>query len=127
MASSSGKSGGGKRNQYTFAFAVITALFFSFGFITCLNDILVPHLKGLFTLSYTQAALIQFCFFTAYFVMSLPSGKIVTKFGYKKGTIMGTLVCALGCLLFYPAAGFESYPLFLVGLFVLALESGTGI
>jgi FHS family L-fucose permease-like MFS transporter len=111
---------GGEQKDYRFAFALITALFFTFGFITCLNDILVPHLKAMFTLNYTQAALIQFCFFTAYFVASLPSGKIVARFGYKKGTIIGTIVMGLGCLMFYPAAGMQSYPLFLCGLFVLA-------
>lgn len=111
---------GGEQKDYRFAFALITSLFFTFGFITCLNDILVPHLKGMFTLNYLQASLIQFCFFTAYFVASLPSGKIVTKFGYKKGTIIGTVIMGLGCLLFYPAAGIQSYPLFLLGLFILA-------
>jgi FHS family L-fucose permease-like MFS transporter len=110
----------GKKNPYQMAFILITVLFFVFGFITCLNDILVPHLKSLFTLNYTQAALIQFCFFTAYFFASLPSGKIVTKFGYKQGTILGVVITAIGCLLFYPAAGYQSYAFFLVGLFVLA-------
>lgn len=109
------------RNPYKFAFALITAMFFIFGFITCLNDILVPHLKSLFTLSYTQAALIQFCFFTAYFFASLPSGRLVTRFGYKQGTVVGLLITAIGCLCFYPAAGMRSYPIFLVGLFVLAV------
>jgi FHS family L-fucose permease-like MFS transporter len=102
------------------AFAMITVLFFVFGFITCLNDILVPHLKSLFQLSYTQAALVQFCFFSAYFFASLPAGKIVTRLGYKLGTVMGLLITAVGCVIFYPAAGLQSYPLFLTGLFVLA-------
>lgn len=102
------------------AFSVITALFFAFGFITCLNDILVPHLKALFTLSYAQAALVQFCFFSAYFFASVPSGKIVAKLGYKRGTVLGLLITAAGCSLFYPAAETRSYPLFLFGLFVLA-------
>jgi FHS family L-fucose permease-like MFS transporter len=110
----------GKKNPYRFAFGLITVLFFIFGFITCLNDVLVPHLKALFVLSYTQASLIQFCFFSAYFVVSLPSGKIVTKFGYKHGTVLGLLVTAIGCLLFFPAAGLQSYTIFLLGLFVLA-------
>jgi FHS family L-fucose permease-like MFS transporter len=114
MASSS------KRNPHHLAFSVVTSLFFIFGFITCLNDILVPHLKSLFKLSYMQAALVQFCFFSAYFFASLPSGKIVTRLGYKRGTVLGLLVAAVGCLLFYPAAGYQSYPLFLTGLFVLA-------
>jgi FHS family L-fucose permease-like MFS transporter len=113
-------SSSSKANPYKIAFALITALFFIFGFITCLNDILVPHLKSLFTLNYAQAALVQFCFFTAYFFASLPSGKIVTKLGYKWGTILGILITAVGCLLFYPAAGLQSYAYFLVGLFILA-------
>jgi FHS family L-fucose permease-like MFS transporter len=115
-----GASNSTGKNPYQMAFVLITVLFFVFGFITCLNDILVPHLKSLFTLNYTQAALIQFCFFTAYFFASLPSGKIVTKMGYKKGTILGVIITAVGCLLFYPAAGLQSYAFFLVGLFVLA-------
>jgi FHS family L-fucose permease-like MFS transporter len=117
---SSAQRGGSGKNPYKVAFALVTALFFVFGFITCLNDILVPHLKSLFTLNYTQAALVQFCFFSAYFFASLPSGKIVTRLGYKKGTILGILITAVGCLLFYPAAGMQSYNIFLFGLFVLA-------
>jgi FHS family L-fucose permease-like MFS transporter len=114
-----GTSSKGK-NPYLFAFALVTSLFFIFGFITCLNDILVPHLKSLFTLDYTQAALVQFCFFTAYFFASLPSGKLVAKVGYKRGTVLGLLITAAGCLMFYPAAGMQSYGVFLFGLFVLA-------
>lgn len=90
------------------------------GFITCLNDILIPHLKAVFTLNYTQAMLIQFCFFTAYFVMSLPSGYIVEKIGYKKGIVLGLIVTGIGCLMFYPAADIRSYALFLGAFFVLA-------
>ena len=70
--------------NYTKELSVLTSLFFMWGFITCLNDILIPHLKAVFTLSYTEAMLIQFSFFAAYFLMSLPSGKIVEKIGYKK-------------------------------------------
>src|SRR3954463_15129521 len=90
-----------KNGIYKIAFAVITSLFFIFGFITCLNDILVPHLKSLFALDYTQAALVQFCFFSAYFVVSLPAGRIVSRIGYKQGIIFGLLITAIGCLLFY--------------------------
>ena len=110
----------GNEGAYKLAFAVVTSLFFIFGFITCLNDILVPHLKSLFKLDYTQAALVQFCFFSAYFVASLPAGRIVTRLGYKQGTVLGLLITAVGCVLFYPAAGLQSYNLFLTGLFVLA-------
>lgn len=106
--------------NYTFALTVLTSLFFIWGFLTCLNDILIPHLKAVFDLSYTQVMLIQFCFFFAYFVMSLPSGKIVEKIGYQKGIVVGLLVAGIGTLLFYPAAGLRSYPTFLLALFVLA-------
>lgn len=110
----------GDNKNYTFALSVLTSLFFMWGFITCLNDILIPHLKAVFTLNYTQAMLIQFCFFTAYFVMSLPSGYVVEKIGYKKGIVLGLLIAGVGCLLFYPAAGMRSYGLFLTAFFVLA-------
>ncbi|CAD6873886.1 L-fucose:H+ symporter permease [Methylomonas fluvii] len=100
--------------------AILTSLFFIWGFITCLNDILIPHLKAVFTLSYTQAMLIQFCFFTAYFLMSVPSGYLVEKIDYKGGIIVGLAIAGGGCLLFYPAAGLHSYPLFLGAFFVLA-------
>lgn len=102
------------------ALSVLTALFFMMGFITCLNDILIPHLKSIFSLNYTQAMLIQFCFFTAYALMSIPMGKLVEKFGYKNGVIGGFLLAAVGCVLFYPAAGSASYPTFLGALFILA-------
>lgn len=110
----------GENKHYTFALSVLTSLFFMWGFITCLNDILIPHLKAVFTLNYTQAMLIQFCFFTAYFVMSLPSGYIVEKIGYKKGIVLGLIIAGIGCLMFYPAAGTRSYGLFLTAFFVLA-------
>ncbi|HEV3030050.1 MAG TPA: sugar MFS transporter [Polyangia bacterium] len=100
--------------------SVLTTLFFMWGFLTCLNDIIIPHLKGVFELNYAQAMMIQFAFFTAYFVVSLPSGAIVKKVGYKTGIIIGLLVAACGCLLFYPAAGARSYAMFLGALFVLA-------
>jgi FHS family L-fucose permease-like MFS transporter len=106
--------------KYTAPLAVLTTLFFMWGFLTCLNDIIIPHLKAVFELSYAKAMLVQFAFFTAYFVMSLPSGKIVTRFGYKNGIIIGLGGAALGCLLFYPAAAVRSYNLFLLALFVLA-------
>lgn len=99
---------------------VLTSLFFIWGFITCLNDILIPHLKAVFTLSYFQAMLSQFCFFAAYFVMSVPSGWLVEKIDYKGGIIAGLSIAGVGCLLFYPAAGLQSYPLFLAAFFVLA-------
>ena len=106
--------------NYGFALISLTSLFFMWGFITCLNDILIPHLKAVFDLTYVQAMLVQFCFFGAYFLMSLPSGYIVKKLGYKKGIVVGLLIAALGCVLFYPAAAMHNYPVFLFALFVLA-------
>jgi FHS family L-fucose permease-like MFS transporter len=108
------------KNPYFGSLAILTSLFFIWGFITSLNDILIPHLKAVFTLNYTQAMLIQFCFFTAYFVVSMPSGHLVERIGFKGGIITGLSIAGLGCLLFYPAAGQHSYPLFLAAFFVLA-------
>ena len=106
--------------NYGFALTSLTTLFFMWGFITCLNDILIPHLKAVFNLTYVQAMLVQFCFFGAYFLMSLPSGYIVKKLGYKQGIVVGLLIAACGCVLFYPAAALHNYPVFLFALFVLA-------
>jgi FHS family L-fucose permease-like MFS transporter len=106
--------------SYTAPLAAVTMLFFMWGFLTALNDILVPHLKGVFNLTYTQAMLIQFTFFGAYFFGSLPSGRIVAAFGYQKGIVLGLLIAGCGAMLFYPAASAPSYPLFLAALFVLA-------
>jgi len=103
-----------------FALSSLGTLFFMFGFITCLNDILIPYLKGLFDLSYAQAMLVQFCFFFAYFVMSIPSGIIVAKVGYKNGIIGGLALSSIGCFMFYPAAEMAVYSMFLLALFVLA-------
>ncbi|MFC2292388.1 sugar MFS transporter [Kingella oralis] len=108
------------RGGNNLALSVVGALFFMLGFITCLNDILIPHLKAIFNLNYTQAMLVQFCFFTAYAVMSVPMSKLVEKMGYKAGIIGGFLIAALGCVLFYPAAASASYPIFLGALFILA-------
>jgi FHS family L-fucose permease-like MFS transporter len=106
--------------NYRPALVLLTSLFFMWGLITSLNDILIPHLKSVFTLSYAQAMLIQFCFFAAYLVMSYPAGYLVEKLGYKKGIIIGLAIAGVGCLLFYPAAGLRSYPFFLGALFILA-------
>jgi FHS family L-fucose permease-like MFS transporter len=106
--------------KYTPALVVLTSLFFMWGLITSLNDILVPHLKAIFTLSYVQAMLIQFCFFGAYFVTSLPYGYLVERVGYRAGIIIGLVTAGIGCIGFYPAAALPSYPLFLAALFVLA-------
>ena len=109
-----------EKNPYLGPLTILTSLFFIWGFITCLNDILIPHLKSVFTLNYTQAMLVQFCFFTAYFVVSVPSGYLVEKINYKGGIIAGLSTAGIGCLLFYPAASQHSYPLFLAAFFILA-------
>ena len=109
-----------KKTSYLGSLSLLTTLFFIWGFITCLNDILIPHLKAVFTLSYTQAMLVQFCFFAAYFVVSVPSGYLLKKISYKAGIVTGLAIASIGCLLFYPAANLQSYSLFLVALFVLA-------
>jgi FHS family L-fucose permease-like MFS transporter len=113
-------SSAGANSNYLAPLSVLTSLFFMWGFLTCLNDIIIPHLKGIFDLSYAKAMMIQFAFFTAYFVVSLPAGAVVKKVGYKAGIIIGLLIAAAGCLLFYPAAGARSYAMFLGALFVLA-------
>jgi FHS family L-fucose permease-like MFS transporter len=100
--------------------AVVTTLFFMWGFLTCLNDILVPHLKSIFDLNYTQVMLIQFAFFSAYFVFSIPSARIVDWIGYQRTMVAGLLTMGLGAFLFVPAASAPSYPLFLTALIVLA-------
>lgn len=102
------------------AFMTLVILFFMWGFLTSLNDILVPHLKAAFSLRHWQAQLIQFFFFGAYFVMSWPSGYIIKRMGYKKGIILGLALMGLGCFLFYPASIVKIYGVFLLALFVLA-------
>ncbi|AOT08163.1 sugar MFS transporter [Pseudoalteromonas luteoviolacea] len=103
-----------------FALCVLTSLFFMWGFITCLNDILIPYLKGAFQLSYTQAMLVQFCFFGAYVIVSIPAGNLVSKIGFQKGIVLGLFIAALGCVMFLPAAVIGLYEVFLLALFVLA-------
>jgi FHS family L-fucose permease-like MFS transporter len=98
----------------------LVILFFMWGFLTSLNDILVPHLKAAFSLKHWQAQLIQFFFFGAYFVMSWPSGYIIKRLGYQKGIILGLALMGLGCFLFYPASIVKIYGVFLLALFVLA-------
>lgn len=104
----------------TGAMAVVTALFFMWGFVTSLNDILIPHLKSIFDLNYAEVMLVQFVFFTGYFVFALPSGKVVQWIGYKHTMVLGVLVMALGAFLFLPAAGLPSFPFFLAALVVVA-------
>ena len=102
------------------AMAMVTALFFFWGFVTVLNDILVPHFKQVFDLNYTRVMLIQFAFFSAYFIFSIPSAKVIDAIGYKKTMVLGLVVMGLGAFLFVPAASMLSYPLFLAALMVLA-------
>ena len=106
--------------SYTRPLAIVTTLFFMWGFLTCMNDILVPHLKSIFELSYAQVMLIQFAFFSAYFLFSLPWSKVVNIIGYQSTMVSGLVTMALGALLFLPAASFASFPLFLCALVVLA-------
>jgi MFS transporter, FHS family, L-fucose permease len=106
--------------SYTVPLAVVTTLFFMWGFLTCLNDILVPHLKPIFDLNYTQVMLIQFAFFGAYFLFSIPSAKIIDWIGYQRSMVIGLLTMGIGAFLFIPAASAPSYPLFLMALIVLA-------
>ena len=103
-----------------FAFIAMTCLFFFWGYITVLNDILIPFLKESFDLNYTQAMLVQFCFFGAYFIVSPFAGKLIDKVGYQQGIVMGLLTTAVGCILFYPSASLHMYSLFLFAFFVLA-------
>ena len=106
--------------RYTSALSAVTTLFFLWGFITCLNDILIPYLKAIFQLSFAQANFINLCFFGAYFLMSIPAGQLVARIGYKRGMLLGFGVAAVGAFLFYPAAEQRVYGLFLGALFVLA-------
>jgi MFS transporter, FHS family, L-fucose permease len=106
--------------NYSRPLAIVTTLFFMWGFLTCLNDILVPHLKSIFDLSYARAMLIQFAFFSAYFLFSVPWSKIVNAIGYKTTMVVGLLTMSLGAFLFVPAASAVSYPLFLTAFLVLA-------
>ncbi|RDV06106.1 sugar MFS transporter [Sphingorhabdus pulchriflava] len=98
----------------------VMALFFIFGGITSLNDVIIPKLKELFTLNYTQAMLVQFCFFTAYLVIGIPGAALVKRIGYMRGAVAGLLTMMAGCLLFIPASQTATYGVFLFALFVLA-------
>src|ERR1700693_4346265 len=110
----------GSGQGYGVPLATVTTLFFMWGFLTCLNDILVPHLKSIFDLNYTKVMLIQFAFFSAYFIFSIPSAKLVDAIGYKKTMVTGLFTMGVGAVLFIPAASAASFPLFLVALMTLA-------
>ncbi|HEY0198551.1 MAG TPA: sugar MFS transporter [Rhodanobacter sp.] len=102
------------------AMGVLTTIFFMWGLLTALNDILIPHLKSTFQLDYAQAMLVQFTFFGAYFLMALPAGKLVAALGYKNGVVAGLAIAGVGALGFWPAAALHLYGAFLTALFVLA-------
>jgi FHS family L-fucose permease-like MFS transporter len=110
----------GGSEKYPAALAMVTVLFFFWGFVTVLNDILVPHLKSVFDMNYTKVMLIQFAFFGAYFLFSIPSAKLIDAIGYKKTMVTGLVTMGIGAFLFVPAASALSYPLFLAALMVLA-------
>jgi len=112
--------------NYTRPLAIVTTLFFMWGFLTCLNDILVPHLKSIFDLSYARVMLIQFAFFSAYFLFSIPWSKVVNAIGYQKTMVAGLLCMAVGAFLFLPAASSASFRLFL-GAFIVLAAGITGL
>ncbi len=119
-ASSPTSASPGPANTPRPALSILACVFFMWGFITALNDILVPHLKAVFELSYARSMLIQFVFFGAYFLMALPGAKLLERTGYKPAIALGLLTTGLGALIFVPAATLPSYGVFLTGLFVLA-------
>jgi FHS family L-fucose permease-like MFS transporter len=112
-------SGQSQAGGNTVPLVIVTILFFMWGLLTSLNDVLIPHLKAVYTLTYVQAMLVQFCFFGAYFIVSLPAGMLIKKLGYQYGAVAGLTIAAAGCALFYPAAT-SGYTLFLIAFFVLA-------
>ena len=107
--------------SYTPALVALAILYFMMGFITCLNDTLVPFFKKGFTLTYSESSLVQFYFFLTYAIMSIPAARIVSKVGYQRGMVFGFLTAALGALLFFPASIYHQYAMFLAALFVLAI------
>ncbi len=106
--------------DYSRPLTIVTTLFFMWGFLTSLNDILVPHLKSIFELSYARVMLVQFAFFSAYFLFSVPWSRVVNRIGYQSSMVVGLVTMAVGAFLFLPAASAASYPLFLSALVILA-------
>src|ERR1700739_2137103 len=119
-ASTATTTTGASSQNYTRPLTIVTTLFFMWGFLTCLNDILVPHLKSIFDLSYAHVMLIQFSFFSAYFLFSIPWAKVVNAIGYQRTMVAGLLCMAVGAFLVVPAASSASFPLFVGALMVLA-------
>jgi FHS family L-fucose permease-like MFS transporter len=112
--------GSGRTTTDYRAMTIATVLFFMWGFLTCLNDILIPRLKGIFELNYAQVMMVQFSFFSSYFVFAQPAGKLVDWRGYKQTMVIGLLVMAAGAMLFLPAASLASFGVFLAALVILA-------
>ena len=109
----------GATDSTTGPLVIVTILFFMWGLLTSLNDVLIPHLKSVYDLNYVQAMMVQFCFFGAYFIVSLPAGMLIRRIGYQNGAVAGLAIAAAGCALFYPASR-DGYGLFLLAFFVLA-------
>ena len=103
------------------AMAIVTTLFFMWGFVTCLNDILIPHLKAIFDLNYAESMFVQFAFFSGYFVFAVPAGKVIEWIGYKRTMVVGLLTMALGAILFLPAASVPAFPFFLAAFVIVAI------
>src|SRR5215472_2510827 len=120
VASTSRVSVAAPAENYTRPLAIVTTLFFMWGFLTCLNDILVPHLKSIFDLTYARVMLVQSAFFSAYLLFSLPWSRFVNRIGYQRTMVVGLLTMACGAFLFLPAASAASFPLFLTALLILA-------
>jgi len=106
--------------KYRFAFIMVTSLFFFWGFVHNLDPVLIKHLKKAFTLNTLQSSLVDSAVFIAYFLMALPAGYVMKKFGYKAGVILGLVLFAVGSFLFIPAANTQQYAFFLGALFVIA-------
>src|ERR1700761_9377718 len=120
VSSSSVRVSGATSSSNTGAMVMVTTLFFMWGFVPCLNDILIPHLKAIFDLNYAAVMLVQFAFFSGYFIFAFPAGKIVEWVGYKRTMVIGLLTMALGAWLFLPAASVPSFPFFLTALIIVA-------
>ena len=103
-----------RKGKFLFPFILLTSLFFFWGFIHNLDPVLMPHLKKTFRLNYVETSFVDFSVFIAYFVMALPAGFVMRKYGFKAGIILGLLLFATGCFLFLPAANTNKYILFLV-------------
>ena len=114
-----GAGGANAAGNNTAPLVIVTILFFMWGLLTSMNDVLIPHLKAVYTLTYVQAMLVQFCFFGAYLLVSVPAGMLIRRLGYQRGAVAGLVVAAIGCALFYPAAT-SGYGVFLFAFFVLA-------